>query len=155
MIIKYRSYRYFFITLLLSKVLFWFTKRKVSFSVLEINCICEHLLEKWHLCKTCTGQFPNGLCGRFQGVRDRFVLFIFFGLHLIVLLHLVAPYNRGCLQPLFWNWPFSLPVCIYLWSAEKSKFSSYAPHHKLQLNATIIVKTMIYAPKNNDFQCKR
>ena len=57
-------------------------------------------------------------------------------LHLIVLLHLMAPYNRGhlqSLQPLLWNWPFSLPVCICLWSAEKSKFSSYAPCHKITI----------------------
>ena len=52
---------------------------------------------------------------------------------LIVLLHLMAPYNRGYLQPLLWNWPFSLPVCICLWSAEKSKFSSYAPRRKITI----------------------
>ena len=53
--------------------------------------------------------------------------------HLIVLLHLMAPYNRGCLQPLLGNWPFSLSVCICLWSAEKSKFSSYAPRRKITI----------------------
>ena len=61
------------------------------------------------------------------------------------------PIIEGCLQPLFWNWPFSL---LFAFICEVLKIPNLARMHltvKLQSNATIIVKTMIYCNQKQWF----